>query len=151
MTDITNLKEVNVLIGANKAGKSNVIEALTLLRSLADKDKQGRRPFANYVFDQSTKNKVVLDIELWLSQEEIIQICLWLSEHNSIFGKVNSARDLIFKNIKYHAEIEKIRNANENDITEEELYISNNTSSYTQLVHRFVENGSANQYYCDLA
>ncbi|MGC1931057.1 MAG: hypothetical protein WA667_18970 [Candidatus Nitrosopolaris sp.] len=58
---------------------------------------------------------------------------------------------MIFKNIKYHAEIEKIRNANENDITEEELYISNNTSSYTQLVHRFVENGSANQYYCDLA
>jgi AAA15 family ATPase/GTPase len=86
-TDFTNLKEVNVLIGPNQAGKSNVIEALRLLRSLANRDGETVRPFTNYVFDQSIKNKIVVDIALRLSQEEKNKICKWLLQHNTIFSE----------------------------------------------------------------
>ena len=139
-----------MLVGPNQAGKSNVIEALRLLRSLANRDGETVRPFTNYVFDQSIKNKIVVDIALRLSQEEKNKICQWLLQHNTIFNEVNSKKDLIFKYIKYHAEIERIPNAGKNDITEEEFYISNNTGSYTQLIHRVVENSSAIQSLSDL-
>ena len=69
----TDLKRVNVLVGPNKAGKSNVFEALSLLKSLANDDANSRRNLDDYRFDHAKQNKIVIEIEIELSPSEQLQ------------------------------------------------------------------------------
>jgi AAA15 family ATPase/GTPase len=70
---ISDLKRVNVLVGPNKAGKSNVFEALSLLKSLANDDANSRRNLDDYRFDHAKQNKIVIEIEIELSPSEQLQ------------------------------------------------------------------------------
>lgn len=82
--DITQFKfkQVNVMVGANKVGKSNVIEALMFLRELTRDN--WYRPFNDVVFDKKGE-EIKIAIEFELSKEERQQIINWMKGIDHLF------------------------------------------------------------------
>lgn len=148
---ISDLKRVNVLVGPNKAGKSNVFEALSLLKSLANDDANSRRNLDDYRFDHAKQNKIVIEIEIELSPSEQLQVVELLGRSN-LFDNLDFENSKLFKHLKYHLEIGDISELGVGSlhITKEEFFVSDNDDNYILLIDHKIANGSANQYYVDL-
>lgn len=148
---ISDLKRVNVLVGPNKAGKSNVFEALSLLKSLANDDANSRRNLDDYRFDHAKQNKIVIEIEIELSPSEQLQVVELLGRSN-LFDNLDFENSKLFKHLKYHLEIGDISELGRCslNITKEEFFVSDNDDNYILLIYHKIANGSANQYYVDL-
>jgi predicted ATP-dependent endonuclease of OLD family len=146
-----NLKKVNVFVGPNKARKSNVFEALSLFKSLASHQQSTRTPL-NYHFDRRTKNPIVLNIELELSDRERNQIVNWMPRHRGLFKKGLSKDRKIFKYVRYHGEMRPNINraVGPGDITDEELFVSDDSGHYTKIIHHMIRHGVAIKYSADL-
>lgn len=65
---IEGLSDVNIFIGANNAGKSNILEALRYLQALASR--RQLRSFEEMVFDGDTRRKIHMSLSFSLSAEE---------------------------------------------------------------------------------
>jgi predicted ATP-dependent endonuclease of OLD family len=148
---ISDLKRVNVLVGPNKAGKSNVFEALSLLKSLANDDANSIRSLDDYRFDHAKQNKIVIEIEIELSPSEQLQVVELLGRSN-LFDNLDFENSKLFKHLKYHLEIGDISELGVGSlhITKEEFFVSDNDDNYILLIDHKIANGSANQYYVDL-
>jgi AAA15 family ATPase/GTPase len=145
--ELTNLKKVNAFVGPNKAGKSNIFEALSIFKSLAGYQQSNRNPL-NYHFDKQKQNSILLEIGLELSDRERYEIVNWMPRHKQLFKKGHK----IFKYIKYHGEIAPTINraVGQADITEEELSVTDESGEYVKIIHHKIEDSSAIRYCVDL-
>jgi predicted ATP-dependent endonuclease of OLD family len=146
--ELTNLKKVNAFVGPNKAGKSNIFEALSLFKSLAGYQQNDRNPL-NYHFDKQKQNSILLEIVLELSDRERCAIVNWMPRHKQqLFKKGHK----IFKYIKYLGEINPTihKAVGSADITEEHLSVTDNSGHYVKMIHHRLEDGSAKRYSVDL-
>ncbi|MGC2684909.1 MAG: AAA family ATPase [Candidatus Nitrosopolaris sp.] len=145
--EFTNLKKVNAFVGPNKAGKSNIFEALSIFKSLAGYQQNNRNPL-NYHFDKQKQNSILLEIGLELSDRERYEIVNLMPKHKQLFKEGHK----IFKYIKYLGEINPtIHNAvGSIDITEEHLSVTDNSGNYVKMIHHKIEDGSAKRYCVDL-
>jgi predicted ATPase len=150
--EFSKLRNVNIFVGPNKAGKSNLFEALSLLRSLAWHEESKRAP-ASYYFDQRTQEMIIIDIELELSHADRRKVINLLPRHDHLFRKHELQNERAFKSIKYHAELEPtiLRGVGPIDITEEELYISDSENNYVKVIHHKIRKGSPRRYCVDLS
>lgn len=102
-TEFGKLSSVNTLIGANSAGKSNVIEFLKFLRSLAEN--KWSRPFSELTFDRKD-DPIYFEIELELEDDEIDELVKNIPNAPNIG---DYKKEELFKFVKYTAQVSSTR------------------------------------------
>lgn len=97
------LSDINIFIGSNSAGKSNIIEFLKFIRDLSSGT--WSRPFTELTFDRNN-NPISFEIELELDDGEIESIVNHITTPKNIG---NYKKDNLFKTIKYTAKVNSQR------------------------------------------
>lgn len=100
-TELGKVNKVNTFVGANNAGKSNVIEILSFLRSLANNKLS--RDYSEFTFDRN-KKPINIEIEFELDEPERRNIIDSITTPNSIAG-IDLTKEDIFKFLKYQANV----------------------------------------------
>jgi predicted ATPase len=118
-------KNLTILIGPNKAGKSNVIEGLRTLTYLAKGQLQG--DYNELVFDKKSGN-VTIELELELSNTELKKVIGHFSKQQEIFESFNYENERLFRFVKYRTVF------NSQELVEEELSVSNQDGLFVSLV-----------------
>ena len=98
-TTIDNLKQVNIFVGPNNAGKSNIILALQLINDLVVNNLPNR-PYSHMAFEKD--EPITLEIEVELAQFERSDIIEYsLSKSKSLFEKFELEKNNLFKMMQY--------------------------------------------------
>lgn len=118
-------KNLTVLIGPNKAGKSNVIEGLKTLRSLAQG--QLHQDYNDLVFDRKSDN-ITFEVELELSTADLKRVIGYFIKQQEIFANFDYHNERLFRLVKYRTKF------NSGSLVEEELSVSNQEGLFVSLV-----------------
>jgi putative ATP-dependent endonuclease of the OLD family len=133
------LHGINIFVGPNKAGKSNIIMCLRFLNSLSRNDWNNSYP--ENVFDYDTNKRITIEIVLSLSYFERNELLKRLFPEIS---EINYDNNPIFKGIKYLLVVE------DNKIYHEKVSAMNTTGEYKDLIIHQFEGGVPNQLILDL-
>jgi predicted ATP-dependent endonuclease of OLD family len=139
-THLPGFKKINVFIGPNGCGKTNVIEALYLFKRLDNKEDDPDYP--NYVkectFDHQYNKNISIELELSTSDEDRNRLFEYFVSEDPNLKYLNQDNNFI-KKIRYsiHVHDEKIV---------EELLAVSDAQGYVNVLMRRLEDGSPKQY-----
>jgi AAA15 family ATPase/GTPase len=133
------LRKVNVFVGPNKGGKSNVIKCLEILNSLSRNDWNDM--YTDNVFDYDNTKRITIEVEFYLNTEERQRLINIFFPNISLIHYENNS---IFKQIKYHITF------GNNEIYQEKVSVSNTKGEYRDLIIHGLEGGSHNQHVSNL-
>jgi predicted ATP-dependent endonuclease of OLD family len=134
------LKKVNIFVGPNKAGKSNIIECLHVLNSISRNDWYDLHK--ENVFDHDNNKRITIDVEFYLNTED--RQYLAKTFFPNALKAIDYNQNLVFKEIKY------LISFGNNEIHQENVSVSDTKGAYKDLIiHRF-EDTAANQYVSNL-
>jgi predicted ATP-dependent endonuclease of OLD family len=136
------LAMVNLFVGPNKSGKSNILLALKFLNSLSRND--STNIFQDNVFDNDLEEEIRIEIEFTLTLEERTLLVNMLSRISAEFKYLKLDTNSLFKELGYSVHISKY------NITEERLSAFDFAGNKKDLVVHKSEGGSHNQYVLDL-
>ena len=129
---ISELSNVNVFIGPNSAGKSNVIESLKYLKGLLVGNQT--RPFVEMVFDRNPNSEIRFSLSLALSAQRRDRIIDRLFEGHPSVTPANVKESSFLKTLTYSLTIKK------NGITDEEVKVSNIKDGELTIIKRTKDN-----------
>ena len=128
---ISELSNVNVFIGPNNAGKSNIIEALKYLRGLVTG--QQTRPFVDVAFDRNPNIKIEISLTFELAKSRNRMI-------DSLFETNNNVRPDDIKKTSFMKTLAYSASIKNNGVIEEEVKTPNIIEGNLTIVKRNKEN-----------
>jgi AAA15 family ATPase/GTPase len=133
------LRKVNVFVGPNKGGKSNVIKCLEILNSLSRNDWNDM--YTDNVFDYDNTKRITIEVEFYLNTEERQRLINIFFPNISL---IHYEKNSIFKQIKYQITF------GNNEIYQEKVSVSNTKGEYRDLIIHGLEGGFYNQHVSNL-
>jgi AAA15 family ATPase/GTPase len=133
------LQNINVFVGPNKAGKSNLIMALRFLNALARNDWYNL--YTDNVFDHDDSKRITIEIVFCLGNDERKELV------KKFFRKIPEncyESNPIFEKIKYMIVIQN------NKIYEERVSAINTINEYKDVIIHEFDGSVPNQYVVDL-
>ena len=122
-TLIDTSKKLNIFVGPNKAGKSNIIKSLQILNSISRNDWYDLHIYN--VFDYDARKTIMIEIEFCLNSEDRQHLInILFPDHSPIDYNKNS----IFKEIKY------LISFGNNEIFKERVSVLNTKAEYKDLI-----------------
>lgn len=132
------LKRINVFVGANGTGKSNIILILDFLNKLARNDNTDI--YIQNVFDHDNNRAITVELDLFLNTKEKISILTKLTENIDL----NFKETLLFDRLKIRISLFHTK------FMEESILFSNNKGEYEYLNKHIIENSNLVQYLSDI-
>jgi predicted ATP-dependent endonuclease of OLD family len=135
------LKKVNVFVGPNKAGKSNIIKCLQILTSISRNDWHDLHK--ENVFDRDNNKKITIEVEFYLNTEDRQHLIKTFFPNAST--AIDYAQNLVFEGIKY------LISFGNNEIYQEIVSVLDTKGEYKDLIIHEFENAMPNQHVSNLA
>jgi len=131
-TELNDIKPVSVFVGANNAGKSNIIEILSFLREMGNKTRS--KQHIDCTFDRTT-DPFLIEIELELSESERLSIINKIPTPNSLEG-IDLQKTSFLQYVKYEAHVVDKR------CSKEVLSITNHKKEYVPIIDQIWDSNS---------
>jgi predicted ATPase len=134
------LKKVNIFVGPNKAGKSNIIECLHVLNSISRNDWYDL--YKENVFDHDNNKRITIEVEFYLNTEDRQYLAKTFFPNAS--KAIDCNQNLVLKEIKY------LISFGNNEIHQENVSVLDTKGAYKDLIIHRLEDTVANQYVSNL-
>jgi predicted ATP-dependent endonuclease of OLD family len=136
-TPITELDKINVFIGSNGSGKTNIIQALYLFKGFWKKEYESNF-VRDCVFDHQYSRNISLKLQLSTSEQESQGLCEYFLSLNPNL-KYSKQNNKFLKKVRYSIKI------HDEQIIEEILAVSI-SDGFVDVLMRKVEDDTPNQY-----
>jgi putative ATP-dependent endonuclease of the OLD family len=137
-TDL-DLQNINIFVGPNKAGKSNIIMCLQFLNAVTRND--WHNLYNSSIFDYDTNKMIRIEVVFKLDYNERLN---FIKRFFPNVNQIDYKRNSIFTKIKYAISL------NDNEIVQERLSVQNTKGEYIDLIVHEFEGQVANQYVSNL-